>query len=462
MLEQALSRVISIPDSTELVEYTEPDVIVNGQPARWEAVVRAPGYNRIHELRSPDEPGNNRKIWKSFEHYLSSCDSGSGGLGSAAVTTSGHYQNVVNAVRTSSPPWSLYSGSFGAPGHLDDGIGQLYIPTAAVRGFINPPSGLDSLIIGSLRAFIPRIREELSLVNSVIELKDFASLKGTIRGLKGLKKLKLRKGRRFSSIREMLRVAADVYLQNKFNIQPLISDIRGIYLAVAKVERRLNELVSRAGTLRTSHYSRETETAGVSESTTGPHLVGSFRLVGGQGDLLGYASAVETRYVNSGAGVFHAEIQYNFHYSEYQIENARCLALLDALGLNFNPQIVWNAIPWSFVIDWLIDVGQWLKDRRFQHMEPKMNIMQYLWSIRRSRTILVTSKVTSPIYYPGTGLPGDYVQSITHPVVQQTAYRRDAGLPTASSLTTSGLNLNEFTLGAALVLSRRPRRPRRI
>jgi hypothetical protein len=167
-----------------------------------------------------------------------------------------------------------------------------------------------------------------------------------------------------------------------------------------------------------------------------------------------YSKSNSTR-VTNGSAHFHAELQYNYYYYRYQVEHAQILALMDHLGLNLNPAIIWNAIPWSFVIDWLVGVSQWLSTQRLGNMDPKINIMQYLWSVTYQRDIYVTSKITSPLYYVGTGIPDASTESITHPVVSETAYRRVSGLPTVSLLTTSGLSPTEFSLGAALVVSRR-------
>lgn len=161
------------------------------------------------------------------------------------------------------------------------------------------------------------------------------------------------------------------------------------------------------------------------------------------------------------ASHFHAQIEYNFNYTQFQREHAHVLALLDALGVNFNPAIVWNALPWSFVVDWVVGVSRWLDNLKVGNMEPKINILQYLWSVRRSRTVQVEGKVAFNKYFSGydpyTYYPTAYV---SFPVTYETAYRRSAGLPGPSWFETSGLSSKEFSLGAALVVSHR-RHPKR-
>jgi hypothetical protein len=458
MLETPTYREEIAPSNTFLASAKEPGP--GGTQISSDIVVSSPSYDLLYELRTQDEPGS-RHTWKSFQHYKRRTAPVASG-NSATIYIPPLYQNVYSAKCAMGAPYSLYnSGSFGAPGLLNDGLPVLYIPSAG-PGFVPAPNDLTSLVAASLRTMLPQIKAELSSVNSTIELKDFASLKGTIRNIDKLQAGLLRKKRAFKNIAHILRVAADVYLQAKFNILPLISDVKGVYRSLSNIERQINGLVSRAGKNQIRHFRVPlTDLRGSQESETG-RPVGSFRRVGGFADIQSYTVAENERTVQVDSSEFHAQIQYNYHYAAYQLEHARVLALMDAWGLNLNPQIIWNAIPWSFVVDWLVGVGQWLATTRIGNMDPKINIMQYLWSVRRSRRITVTSRFTSDIYYPGSGFTQPSpIEGTTHPVVFESAYRRQVGLPSVSLLTTSGLNSQEFTLGAALAITRRRHRPGR-
>lgn len=43
--------------------------------------------------------------------------------------------------------------------------------------------------------------------------------------------------------------------------------------------------------------------------------------------------------------------------------------LLDALGFELNPRIIWDALPFTFVIDWFFGVGSWLDRYRVDALE---------------------------------------------------------------------------------------------
>jgi hypothetical protein len=304
----------------------------------------------------------------------------------------------------------------------------------------------------SLNVMLPYVKAQLSLLNTVVELKDFKSLPKTLNSMASFAV------RRRETLRQTLRAASDGYLQAKFNILPLLSDISGIRTALLRTERRINDLVTRSGRVQRRHFAfnwyEHTDTTTTNQATqSNPAFFSAFfaPLSSSSGPF--GVTVKLTRYVSYIPSVFHAEIEYNYNYTQYQLVHAQALGLLDALGVNLNPAIIWNAIPWSFVIDWVVNVSSFLNKWRESNMAPTINIRRYLWSVKRERTILVTKQVLDP---SGT-YPIAKRSIIPLPVVHQTAYRRGVGLPTSGSVVLSGLNLNEFSLGAALVLSRRRR-----
>jgi len=312
---------------------------------------------------------------------------------------------------------------------------------------------------------LPTVKGQLSLLNSIFELKDIMSVKKSagllISAIKELSTLILGGKNLGQTLKQLARLGGDHYLQWKFNVAPLISDVQGIYRALANYERRINDLITRSGKLRTCHYSKSLDDGGV--------IVSDWTTEGGmpyplskEGHGTYYLSGLksERRTVNTMPTKFHAQIQYNYLYDGFQREHAHVLALLDALGVNLNPAIIWNAIPWSFVVDWLIGVSRWLDNLKIGNMEPKINILQYSWSVKRERRIFVDLRVKANKYYSGYSsgqYPAEYMSS---PGILETSYRRQCGLPARSWFETSGLSSTEFSLGAALVITRSRRHKR--
>jgi len=150
---------------------------------------------------------------------------------------------------------------------------------------------------------------------------------------------------------------------------------------------------------------------------------------------------------------FHAEIQYRYYYPGFSSVHAHLNGMLDVLGVNLNPQIIWNAIPWSFVIDWLLSVGQWYGQFRRPATNLKVVILQYLWSVDIDRISIVTRRAN----YNTTGFPGGNTSIAVS--CREQSYARVATIPDVmASVRRRNLNSNEFILAGALAVTRRKRR----
>lgn len=386
--------------------------------------------------------------------------------------------------------------AWGSPGRQIQGLPGFY-EKREDGGFVPPPDRHADMEAQSLKVMIPSIKSDLSLLNSIYELKDFRSLltvvpkaKAAIAALKNssqwrslmvspsgyslsrlirettrqianstvdLVTLVPRVARKGASKKQVLaqlasdqrKRAAGLFLQWKFAISPLISDILGVYTALSSYQRRLNELIAKTGRPQRRHFSFRwqefPDTIDERDNTQWfpypPH-----------GGLIPKSRYVSFRRVITEPTTFHAEIEYNIVFSQYQLANAQVLGLLDSLGVNLNPRIVWAAIPWSFVIDWVAGVGRWLDQFAIDNMKPQINIRNYLSSVLRKRRI-----ITSHICENWLDVQRDR-QTVALPMVVETAYRRWVHIPSSSSIQTSGLNSMEFTLGAALVLAQGRRR----
>lgn len=420
-------------------------------------------FNSLYEKYTPNSQGSHHE-WKDFEHYKRSAELPTSSMPVRQRT------NFYNGSYDGSPyGWWGHRGL-----HLDRACGfrgyggldnpTLDLPVFSVSPdsqgkFIPAPSDLERLMQQALSSMMPSIKQELSILNSAYELKDFASLKHSFLDAKSLMtavraiRTKNSYGKLFSRIyrndilKEILRNTSSGYLQWSFNIAPLIQDIRGLIAALRTVERRMNALITSSAKTQRKHYLVPLREFSDSNSTFGPYL-------------LDYpywsrkASAKSYRSVLSETSKFHVMIEYNYNYTQYQLEHARVLSFLDAIGVNFNPTILWNAVKWSFVLDWVFSVGKYISQFGIANMQPVVNIRRALWSIARKRKIVCT--------YDMYGDHPRSEDSLNCPatVVHESAYRRQTFMPSSSSIQLSGLTPKEFSLGAALVTSRKRRRKR--
>jgi len=405
----------------------------------------------LFEEITPNSEGSHSS-WKTFEHYKVSTGPPAKMSGLWDYSTLWINKPVVYC--HTDPYFGQLAVNYGESGCETLGLPPFYSKIAGSGSFIPLPVKLEELKAMSLRTMLPAIKAELSLLNSVFELKDFKTLPRTLLKMKDLME---RLGSRFkkdASLMRMLRGGADGYLQAQFNILPLLSDISGLRAALSRSERRINDLVNRSGRPQRRHFAYNWVEYTDSYERKGVNA--TIRPLVGPEVSHNRTQLYADRYVYNSSSIFHAEVEFNFNFTQYQLEHARALALLDAVGVNFNPAIIWNAIPWSFVVDWVAGVGRWLSQFTIAQMEPKINVRRYLWSVKRERRILVTRKLSWPVGF--SPVPNITSVEVPLPMITETAYRRQVESLTSSSIILSGLSSKEFSLGAALVVSQRRRR----
>lgn len=405
--------------------------------------------------------------WNSFNHYkmVNDCP-----VASNATWTAGNKSYLSTAYCKYAFPikyldWdnTHASGTFGSAANPTTGLPALYVvANDQLSGYV--PANLDDYVDRSLSAMLPSIRPQLSIVNSIIELKDWRTALRSVSKFKAAKaalsKALSYRLRSYStnkwSLKKLLGSLTDSFLQTEFNILPTYSDVYNLYTTLKNAERKAQKLLRSEGERRTRHFYCDLVelqpsyqvigdgiTAG-NQIRTSPYtdvnLVPRFDTIGG---------VSTTREVTYPVRSFHAQIQCSFYFTQFQREHAKLLALLDGAGINYNPAIIWNAIPWSFAIDWVIGVGRWLDQFKMTNLEPVTVIHRYLWTTKVERSVrlyrMIKPSATSKL------------GPITYILVQrdETSYKRKAGIPSLTkSLTTSGISSKEFALATALYLSR--------
>lgn len=442
-----------------------------------------------------------KSSWKPCQHYKVEMEDFDDGNTYSAWRSNSTYSG--QPVYVGSAKYPVRSLTVIDNQYLRDTIGEFGdhisgLPSMLVEqpdgGFLPPPPDLNILTANALKAMLPDVKAELSSINSIIELKDFKSLPHTITNLLSLTRnfdarnasilhaltsaatsSKARVSRRTrlngayarirnsfathgSTFREVLGGAADGYLQSAFNLLPTFQDIVGVYTALSGLYKQVSNLLGSQGKVLKKHYSFRylpTSLYAPPQDVLWSQTLGDYagyRNGPGPNDFGCYLASYGyglTREVILEESVFHAEILYSYEYSKLQNEHARLFTLLDSLGVNLNPRIIWNAIPWSFVVDWVINVNRWLDDRKILNMEPKVSISQYLWSLKQRRRVRLFLFKGGPLY-------GNAYEAATYlPDLFESTYRRDISVPNHDSLVGSGLSSSELSLGVALAITRK-------
>lgn len=323
---------------------------------------------------------------------------------------------------------------------------------------VDPP-GLGGLLSTAYAALRPGIKPSMSLVNSLVELKDFKRLpvqlrrvqRGLFRSQDQIRRIAelLRKRNPVTRTKQQTAAAvkrllqsspakvtkevAEGHLQVQFNLRPLVSDILALYEMISNVAGQLSKLKSDVGRRKVVHHRTILRDLfrGSAEDITYKYETGSL--------VDWYGLERKTSYARP---TFTLSLDYSYEIPNLDSPHLGMLALLDSLGVNLDPAILWNAIPWSFVIDWVMNVSSWLGQFRMTNVKVETRIHQACWSYRIERIHHLYGSFNSQ-----RGLLRQ-VNEIAYKRVPITAREASMGIRS------SGLSSRELSLIGALGISR--------
>jgi len=263
----------------------------------------------------------------------------------------------------------------------------------------------------ALQSMVPSFREDISLVNFLLELKD----------LKRIPDL-------WSRRRTFLKNVANAHLNYKFGIAPLVSDITKLVEALGSFDRKIKRLEAGQGKAQVTHYA------------TSVHVPkpAAARVLYDEG---GGEYQVKFKSIWLEKPKYHASMTYVYKLPDLGVASNRAKALLDNLGVRPDLQIVWNAIPFSFLIDWFSQVGDFLGSLSGDNLQIPVTIVDFCHSVKYTvRSVLIDRDFgyETEIAYADTEV---YHRLREIPRV---------GLPTIRG---SDISSSEFLLGASLLVA---------
>ena len=354
---------------------------------------------------------------------------------------------------------------YGEVGRFDKGLPSFI--DEPFDEFVRAPNNIDDMIRTALTAMVPTIRNEVSSLNFIREFEEIFSLyhftgdlRAKFRSLKEVVSSALRKAHipKSSELswKELARLAAEGHLEWSFNIKPLMSDVRGFYRSYSKFASDLGKGVNIRSGFRTSHYTTSWNEYDDDDSGFSGTVERQY-----ESDPYSFRHYLSTRRkVTYFPSIFNAQLQYNANYTAFQAQYPELLAFLDRIGVVFNPRIIWDALPWTFVIDWFADVGEFFDKMKVTHMEPDINIVQFSWSISRERLIECSFHdfFGNSLDRNANVRPAAYYK---YPTIRETAYRRQVGMPGVGVLPFFKVpGFNQVTLGVALAITAKRHRYR--
>jgi hypothetical protein len=207
----------------------------------------------------------------------------------------------------------------------------------------------------AVRTMIPKIPRYLSIANFLYELREFAKMFV-------FWKLRMR----------LLTQIANGILNVKYGWKPFLMDVVSLLKGLAEFRKALKRFASEQHKVHVRHYKKLlTNPQGFPRFI--PARLDDDGVIyevpmwitpdqGGPGLSEGVNMLVES------VGTSHfiqpphyfATMKYTYHCPQLLERLGELKAFLDAFNIYWDPQIIWDAIPFSFVVDWFFRVGDWL------------------------------------------------------------------------------------------------------
>jgi hypothetical protein len=179
----------------------------------------------------------------------------------------------------------------------------------------------------------------------------------------------------WSKKRARIKNLANAHLNYSFGWAPLISDTESLLALMVDFNQKWNQLVENANKPLTRHYSRTLD-----PGYTNPPWEANLGTSCWKYECIDVHE--ETKY--------HATAQYTYSIpTQWRNVPARFVAMMDAYGLNLNPAIIWNAIPYSFALDWITNLGSWLNTWTVKALTLNIELTGFCQSVssRASRSV---------------------------------------------------------------------------
>jgi len=281
-------------------------------------------------------------------------------------------------------------------------------PTVPHYDVSEAPVQLDwqALSYAAWESMRPQIESATNLLTFLHELKD----------LKKLPDL-------WSQKRPLLKNAANLHLNYSFGWAPFLADVWNLYSTLKGVNHALDVFLQAAGKPQKRHYKRVLKGSPLDTVILQRNIGAAVRSIRVERQTSDITFCATMSY------------QYSVGGGPELLKQVR--GWLDAFGVNLNPQVIWDAIPFSFVVDWFFNIGQELNALKLELLPAVTYITDYCHSAKY--------KQTRSVYF--TCSTGDYLVYQTNWEV----YNRIRTIPsTTPGIHFTGPGLSQLLLAGSL------------
>lgn len=310
---------------------------------------------------------------------------------------------------------------------------------------------------------VPQITSDIDLLVFIAELKDIVGLakhlKKAIDKLCGPKSTTNYFNAIVAAKHTKLRVtldrkldkAADQWLEYNFALAPLVSDLMSILNGLLGWRKRLDNLIKGAGKIQKAHGSIYTKGSTLTPTFVRVECPGYPGRCGGQcpydTDLRqGVFTTTPLVIMAPRAGI---TVLYRYSIPpELSGFVGKVAALMSAIGLRPGLGTIWELIPFSFVLDWIFPIGNWLNTVRVNPFTVRTEILDICYS----KTSSISANFT---FKPACGLS----PQVDFGIATRSKYERVCGLHAVQAIPGFRMpRMFQLSIGAALLRGRRKAR----
>jgi len=330
--------------------------------------------------------------WPSYYRFMSDVVGNPEGINPA-------YQVVMNS--TVSRVSNFYNADGASISQLDSYPVLIDPSLMHTNGMIVTPTAaqFSSWSVEAFNAFHDQIPTEFSVGNFLYELRD---IKGMIPKIES----------------SVVKTASSNFLAFEFGIKPFVGDVSKMLTLMATVAKRLEYLRETFGKEVGLYFSRK-----VDEPTGSPN----FDIHQGA-DLDPFtAGGCNWKFRRVGyKGTFSASTKLIQKLEGLSDMSSNIKAYAAALGLNNPAAIVWEAIPYSFVVDWFFKVGKLLNSLAIQPFGGEWSLRDTVNSFKDEYVYLVDQD-----FYPNIASTKVFAGQVS---IRR--FSRNIGLPVSSVFAT--------------------------
>lgn len=234
-------------------------------------------------------------------------------------------------------------------------------------------------------------------------------------------------GLRHKNFKSLVKGSANTNLAYSFGIKPLISDVTSLISCVKGMEDKISFLRKNSGSVVPVRFRKD-----ISQATRP-----ATRIDTDNPNALAYLRTVDYR------ALYTAFALITYDVSKLSDIELKLRYFTRSLGLDKPLSTLWELTPWSFVVDWVVDIGKWI-DELTPSISIPYKVQDLGYSIKVSRTdeYVVTRKI--PKTNPSVSI-----------LWSRSAYFRQRGIPASfSSMDLGDVSLRKLVLSASLAAQR--------